>query len=288
MNKSLSSACIAFFALLIIASMGQLPATSAADYDGTIRISGEVTNPLTITRAQFQALPTSRINATLDCDGTLIFEGEFEGVSIAFLLNLTGASPDATDLRFHASDEYEVPLSIAEALKIGAIIAFSSPSQGDSSQLVLPGAPGYFWIRMITEIEVIVIPKSTATPPPSLNSPPNEPTLTPSLPVTGTPFSTPSFPTPTPTAMIPTNTPHQTPDPTHENPPQLQPSSEAQPENLTTPSPTIDGVSSQQTQTPQTNPSLQLVTPYVAVTGFAALGITLSVLIIERPKKHER
>jgi len=287
MNKSHSSACLVFFALLLLTSMGQLPETSAADYDGTICINGAVTNPLTITRAQFIALPTSRLNATLDCDGTLIFDGEFEGVSIAYLLNLAGASPDATDLKFRASDGYEVPLSIAEALKIGAIIAYSSPSQGDSPQLVLPGSPGYFWIRMITEIEVIAIPKSTAPSPTLPNSSSSEPTLPPSPPESGSPISAPSPSTSTPSTMIPTKTSLQTPNPTHENPSPLHLSAETQPKNLTAPSPATDGVRSQQLQTSQNNPSLPWITWFVAVAAFVALSITIGVIIIGHLKKRE-
>ena len=128
---------------------GSVPRYDNLD-DWTLRVFGEVENPLTLTWEQFSGLPrTSNVQDIHCVTRWSRFDTEFEGVQWSELAKLAQPKPTANFVIAHAEAGFtsNVPLSFLE--DPNAILATHgngaelTPDHGYPLRLVIPGK--YFW-----------------------------------------------------------------------------------------------------------------------------------------------
>lgn len=135
--------------------------SNVPDVDWTLKISGEVTNPLELSFADLAKMEQLDLSEILMEKST----GEDEvtswsGVSLDALLTEAGAAEDYVSITAIASDGYAIEITTEEltdgiiALKdSGEWIAEVSPDKGPI-RLVLPLTPGNRWVYALNEIQV--------------------------------------------------------------------------------------------------------------------------------------
>ncbi len=122
-------------------------------------ISGEVQTPLHFSWNAWQQLPVVTEKAVLDCTGGWFKEDWWEGVSIAYLLDMAGTTSSGRWVSFRAQSGYRWSLSLEEARK--ATLAWKlnrellSPAHGFPVRLVAPGHRGFQWVKWVTEVRVL-------------------------------------------------------------------------------------------------------------------------------------
>jgi DMSO/TMAO reductase YedYZ molybdopterin-dependent catalytic subunit len=133
---------------------------------GTIQISGNVANPLTLTLCQIQALPATTIQATLTSSGSPQENGDYNytGVTLKDILNLADPSPNATSIYVQASDAYGATLLIQDAQNNNTLLAYAKDgaslsdlkSGGEGPLRLVIGADQFAqrWVRGVAAIEV--------------------------------------------------------------------------------------------------------------------------------------
>ena len=169
-----SAASLAFAAALGAALAAQSPGAS-----GTLAVSGAVKTPLTLTKADLQALP--RTSVTLDDHGTKQVYG---GVLVSEILTRAGgpigaelkSGALATYVLASAADGYQVLFSIGEldpALSGSEIIVADTADGGPLSEaqgplrIVVPrDKRGARSVRMLQRLEVVRLPPSANAPAP--------------------------------------------------------------------------------------------------------------------------
>ncbi|QRN83706.1 molybdopterin-dependent oxidoreductase [Chloroflexota bacterium] len=134
---------------------------SVPNVDWTLKISGEVTNPLTLSYADLAAMDFVSLDDVLMEKS----RGEdevrsFSGVDLATLLEEAGAPADYSTLTAIAADGYAIEISKDEAVngivaikQGGAWITEADPDAGPI-RLVFPTTPANRWVFQITEIIV--------------------------------------------------------------------------------------------------------------------------------------
>lgn len=107
----------------------------------SFRIDGLVATPLVLTRSQLEALPESA--QVLDVSR---FEGKKQGdaVTLDFLLNLAGVSPEANYMTLHAErDDFHVSVPL-DAVRAQGLLIYKI---GDQDLTASQGGPFRFLIR---------------------------------------------------------------------------------------------------------------------------------------------
>lgn len=107
----------------------------------SFRIDGLVATPLVLTRSQLEALPESA--QVLDVSR---FEGKKQGdaVTLDFLLNLAGVSPEANYMTLHAErDDFHVSVPL-DAVRAQGLLIYKI---GDQELTASQGGPFRFLIR---------------------------------------------------------------------------------------------------------------------------------------------
>lgn len=107
----------------------------------SFRIDGLVATPLVLTRSQLEALPESA--QVLDVSR---FEGKKQGdaVTLDFLLNLAGVSPEADYMTLHAErDDFHVSVPL-DAVRAQGLLIYKI---GDQELTASQGGPFRFLIR---------------------------------------------------------------------------------------------------------------------------------------------
>ena len=212
----------------------------------------------TFTYQQLAEMPKTIEFAALYCYGNLLGSGEWGGVQLSYLLNLTNFTPDVHSILFTASDQYKVMIPIEVAQAPQTIIAYEIDGVPltDSLRLILPGYNGASWIAQIVSISMSYVEVAT----------PDSITLDGSMSrnvlssITGQGFA------PTPTYIPPTATPKPTP-----NPPTATPT--VSPTNNTEVQPTP----TQQTENRQSN-SLEFG-GIVIIAAALGVGLLLAIFI---------
>jgi len=123
-------------------------------------IYGLVQNPLNLTLADLSAMPQTTIYAQLYCVGPpsfLVTEGNWTGVSLAYLLQQAGVIQATVKVAFYAGDSYATDLTVQTAMSGDIIVAYqrNGESLQEGLRLVVPGRFGYKWISEITRIELV-------------------------------------------------------------------------------------------------------------------------------------
>jgi DMSO/TMAO reductase YedYZ molybdopterin-dependent catalytic subunit len=127
---------------------GTVPAADLADW--SLRIWGEVENPLSLGWAEFQQLPRGRVRTDIHCVTRWSrLDAEFEGVPIRHILELARPRPSARYVLAHAEQGYtaNLPLDVLDdddvLLADTADGAPLTPDHGYPLRLVVPKR--YFW-----------------------------------------------------------------------------------------------------------------------------------------------
>lgn len=131
----------------------------------SLKFSGLVDAPYSITLADLQAMPPQDRTETLACisnpvGGPLISNGKWKGVDFAPLLQKASPKAEATELIFRAADGYtdSVPLSVA--LNNGCFLAYEMngaalvQKHGYPARLLVPDIYGMKNVKWITEVEL--------------------------------------------------------------------------------------------------------------------------------------
>lgn len=153
----------------------------------TLTVKGLVDAPLTLTLAQLQQrFPTVRLNAVLQCagngrglmqprtPGAQLGNGsmacaEFTGVRLADVLRAAGVDPRARQLTLRGTDTPALPqtpafvrsMDLADALHPDVLVAWEMNGQplpvlnGYPLRLVVPGFYAPYWVKHLSEIELI-------------------------------------------------------------------------------------------------------------------------------------
>lgn len=134
----------------------------------TLKIHGEVSNPLTLDKDSLNKLPTMDENVTLECvsntidpPGSLISNAKWTGVSLASLLGQAGVLADGKYAVFRCADGYTVGIPLERAMLPDALLAYRMNDQtlpnehGFPLRALVPGLYGMMNAKWITEIEIV-------------------------------------------------------------------------------------------------------------------------------------
>ena len=149
--------------LVAISFWSGLEPTARAESSGAewqLTVTGLVEHPLNLSLAEITAIPQVTVNAALICVGTpgsVAAEGNWVGISLGFLLETAGVSPEAVKVAFYASDGFSTDLSLETAMREDVIIAYEKDGEplSETLRLVVPGKWGYKWISQVTIIELV-------------------------------------------------------------------------------------------------------------------------------------
>ena len=129
-----------------------------------LRVTGKVTQELSLTYEELTALPKAEKKVLLICPGVFAYVGQYEGVSIIDILSRAGAAPDAGMVhvlgpRGERGTNKFYPM---EDLRAGRVIlahrvnGITLPQKhGFPLRIVADGYYGHDWVKYVTEIRVL-------------------------------------------------------------------------------------------------------------------------------------
>ncbi len=127
----------------------------------TLRVTGAVRTPLTLTYADALALSTSSLTATLDCTGGWYTVQTWRGIPLIELLTRAQLQADAKGIRLRGVLDYTAPFTLAQAEEILLATHVGEEvlnhSHGFPMRAVVPSRRGWHWVKWLTEIEVVTL-----------------------------------------------------------------------------------------------------------------------------------
>ena len=137
--------------------------------DWTLRVTGLVSNPLTISYAQLLRLPRTDLYATMRCvdnpvDGHLMSTALWSGVRVSDVLSLVQPKVAANTIIFHASDQFDEPFRMSDIAPDAALLAYAmngetlTQSHGAPVRVLLPGWFGFRNIKWVQGMELTNAP----------------------------------------------------------------------------------------------------------------------------------
>jgi DMSO/TMAO reductase YedYZ molybdopterin-dependent catalytic subunit len=125
-----------------------------------LTVDGMVDNPRSLTVADLEALPATRLDHTFQCvTGWVVPDVHWVGVRLTDIAKHAGAKPKASAFWFTSFDGlYTESLSMEQAEQSGAIVAYSmlggpvSRDHGGPVRLYVPGMFGYKSIKWLSRI----------------------------------------------------------------------------------------------------------------------------------------
>jgi DMSO/TMAO reductase YedYZ molybdopterin-dependent catalytic subunit len=157
----LALTCIAIaLSSIVIYSKPQTVAQNGEDSEPLLLIDGLVRWPLNLTYEEILTMPQTTVNAELHCvdaPATTIAKGNWSGVKLSLLLQITAASPKSVKVAFTAKDGYTTDLPTTTASRDDIIIAYKLNGQPlpEKPRLVVPGKWGYKWISQLTHVQLV-------------------------------------------------------------------------------------------------------------------------------------
>jgi len=143
MNKKLLQTCL-FLILFGLMLITPIAGVSAQSTEWNLQVTNGTTT-INYTYDQVLAMPETTVYADLYCiDGVLVEGGDWEGVSLSYLLQQVGVGPTVNTVDFLASDGYSISLSLQGAMQPNVIIAYklNGLNLPEVLRLVLPGRSG--------------------------------------------------------------------------------------------------------------------------------------------------
>ena len=124
----------------------------------TLRLTGALTTPLTITYADALVLSTSEVTATLDCTGGWYTVQTWRGVLLTDLLAQAQMCPEAIGIILRGVMDYTAPFTLVQAEEILLATYVSGEVlnhvHGFPLRAVVPSRRGWHWVKWLTEIEI--------------------------------------------------------------------------------------------------------------------------------------
>ena len=135
----------------------------AAPADYRLRVDGLVQRPLSLTVADLQSLPATRLTRDFQCvTGWVVTNVHWVGVRLVDLAEHAGVDPAASAFHFTSFDgAYTESLTIEQARQTGAIVAYSmlgapvTREHGGPVRLYVPDMFGYKSIKWLSRIELV-------------------------------------------------------------------------------------------------------------------------------------
>jgi hypothetical protein len=135
----------------------------AAPADYRLQVGGLVRKPLSLSVADLQALPATRLTQNFQCvTGWVVDNVHWVGVRLVDLAERAGADPAATAFQLKSFDGlYTESLTFEQARQTGAIVAYSmlgapvTREHGGPVRLYVPDMFGYKSIKWLAEIELV-------------------------------------------------------------------------------------------------------------------------------------
>jgi DMSO/TMAO reductase YedYZ molybdopterin-dependent catalytic subunit len=156
----------------------------------TLEVGGAVRNSLALTLDDLRSRPAVELEATMECAGNgralleprpvsqpwlieAVGTARWRGVALAALLEEAAPGPSAVDVVFAGLDRgveggieqrYERSLALAEALEVGAVLAYEMnggpipPQHGFPLRLIVPGWYGMTNVKWLTAISLVEEP----------------------------------------------------------------------------------------------------------------------------------
>ncbi len=127
MKKTAKITIIVFAILVAAAAPLYVYTRPAATQKGTIQISGNVNNPVSLNFSQLEAYPSSTVQVTLTSSSNPSDNGDYSytGVPLKDLLDQAQVASNATSVYIQASDGYGAMLTLEEAMAQNTIIAYA-------------------------------------------------------------------------------------------------------------------------------------------------------------------
>jgi hypothetical protein len=127
-----------------------------------LRIYGAVAQESTFSYDELTHYSQDQLSATLDCTSGWYTTQQWQGVSVARLLDEAQPSAGATVVSFQSSTGYRWSLPLEEARHaLVALHVADAPltaGHGAPARLVAPGRRGFQWVKWLTAIEVRTTP----------------------------------------------------------------------------------------------------------------------------------
>ncbi len=143
-----------------ILDLGIRPPLSLADF--TLKITGKVTKPFTITSQEFLALPATEIKKDFHCVTKWSkYDVSWRGVSFENILKLANPLDSAAYVIVYGRDEYSTNISIGDLLWPGAILAYELEGDeiplihGGPVRLIVPHLYGWKSAKFLNELKFI-------------------------------------------------------------------------------------------------------------------------------------
>ena len=145
----------------IYSVVGYLPERSAESYQLTV--SGLVNTPLTLTMAQLQSMPSTRLVKDFQCvTGWRVPGVAWTGVRLADVLDAAGAKPQGRAVTFTSFDgAYSESLTMDQARRDDVIVAYAmqdkavSTEHGGPVRMYVAPMYGYKSTKWLSQIEVV-------------------------------------------------------------------------------------------------------------------------------------
>lgn len=129
-----------------------------------LAMRGAVARPYKISYATLTGLPPYEVTATIDCTTGWFSTQVWRGVPLSMLLEQAGLNPGAALIRLRGVSGYFGDFTLPEAA--GILLATHVGGQvldhwhGFPVRVVAPSRRGWFWIKWLTEVEVLAPPKA--------------------------------------------------------------------------------------------------------------------------------
>jgi DMSO/TMAO reductase YedYZ molybdopterin-dependent catalytic subunit len=123
-----------------------------------LSVDGDVSNPFELRLDELYAMPAITENQTISCVTGWSALVRWEGISLSSLLGKAGAPSEFDHVIVESITGYAMTLSRKDVAASGAMIALKAGSaplkveHGYPARLVLPGRPGYEWVKYATRI----------------------------------------------------------------------------------------------------------------------------------------
>ena len=139
----------------------------AAPADYRLRVDGLVRRSLSLTVADLESLPATRLTRDFQCvTGWVVNNVPWVGVRLIDLAEHAGVAPGATALKLTSFDGvYRESLTLEQARETGAIAAYSmlgaavTREHGGPVRLYVPDMFGYKSIKWLSRIELVARPE---------------------------------------------------------------------------------------------------------------------------------